>query len=306
MWTRIQYILVYGWVKLLALLPLRALYVLSDVLYFVIYRVIRYRVGVVRANLEASFPGKDGGELLLLERKFYRHFADYAVETLKLAHITLEELQRRARVLNPELLDRLMDGGKPCCLLLMGHFGNWEWFSGSSSRLKDGRLYQIYRPLGNKAVDKLFIRLRTRFGSAGIPKNDTGREVVRLARGKVRSAVIFLADQTPSPGNLHYWTRFLNRDTAILTGAERLARKLDTPVVFLDVRMPERGYYTLELQLIAANPKDTPEHWITEEYARRMERCILRKPEGWLWTHKRWKYKRSDAVEHHGNDRKQG
>lgn len=302
MWTRIQYILIYGWIKIHALLPMRLLYVLSDILYLIIYWVIRYRVPVVRKNLKSSFPDKSEEELKQLEKAFYHHFADYIVETLKLAHISLQELQERAYVQNPELIDKLMDNGHPCCLFLMGHYGNWEWYSGSNSRFKDARLYQIYRPLNNKAVDKIFIHLRTKFGSSGIPKNDTGREVVRLVRNKVRSGVVFLADQTPSPSNLHYWTNFLNQDTSVLTGAERLARKLNTPVVFLDVQMVKRGYYTLEIQLIAENPKETPENWITEEYARRLEKSILRKPEGWLWTHKRWKYKRSDAVIHHGNN----
>lgn len=302
MWTRIQYILIYGWIKIHALLPMRLLYVLSDILYLIIYWVIRYRVPVVRKNLKSSFPDKSEEELKQLEKAFYHHFADYIVETLKLAHISLQELQERAYVQNPELIDKLMDNGYPCCLFLMGHYGNWEWYSGSNSRFKDARLYQIYRPLNNKAVDKIFIHLRTKFGSLGIPKNDTGREVVRLVRNKIRSGVVFLADQTPSPSNLHYWTNFLNQDTSVLTGAERLARKLNTPVVFLDVQMVKRGYYTLEIQLIAENPKETPENWITEEYARRLEKSILRKPEGWLWTHKRWKYKRSDAVIHHGNN----
>ena len=302
MWTRIQYILIYGWIKIHALLPMRLLYVLSDILYLIIYWVIRYRVPVVRKNLKSSFPDKSEEELKQQEKAFYHHFADYIVETLKLAHISLQELQERAYVQNPELIDKLMDNGHPCCLFLMGHYGNWEWYSGSNSRFKDARLYQIYRPLNNKAVDKIFIHLRTKFGSSGIPKNDTGREVVRLVRNKVRSGVVFLADQTPSPSNLHYWTNFLNQDTSVLTGAERLARKLNTPVVFLDVQMVKRGYYTLEIQLITENPKETPENWITEEYARRLEKSILRKPEGWLWTHKRWKYKRSDAVIHHGNN----
>ncbi|WP_251968385.1 lysophospholipid acyltransferase family protein [Parabacteroides sp. AD58] len=302
MWTRIQYILIYGWIKIHALLPMRLLYVLSDFLYLIISWVIRYRVPVVRKNLKSSFPDKSEEELRQLEKAFYHHFADYIVETLKLAHISLQELQERAYVQNPELIDKLMDNGHPCCLFLMGHYGNWEWYSGSNSRFKDARLYQIYRPLNNKAVDKIFIHLRTKFGSLGIPKNDTGREVVRLVRNKVRSGVVFLADQTPSPSNLHYWTNFLNQDTSVLTGAERLARKLNTPVVFLDVQMVKRGYYTLEIQLITENPKETPENWITEEYARCLEKSILRKPEGWLWTHKRWKYKRSDAVIHHGNN----
>ena len=241
MWTRIQYILIYGWIKIHALLPMRLLYVLSDILYLIIYWVIRYRVPVVRKNLKSSFPDKSEEELKQLEKAFYHHFADYIVETLKLAHISLQELQKRAYVQNPELIDKLMDNGHPCCLFLMGHYGNWEWYSGSNSRFKDARLYQIYRPLNNKAVDKIFIHLRTKFGSSGIPKNDTGREVVRLVRNKVRSGVVFLADQTPSPSNLHYWTNFLNQDTSVLTGAERLARKLNTPVVFLDVQMVKRG-----------------------------------------------------------------
>ncbi len=292
------YSLLYIWVKLHALLPMRVLYVLADFLYIIIYRVLRYRLKVVRRNLAASFPEKSEQERRAIERGFYHHFADYIVETLKLAHISLEELQRRAYVQNPEVVDRLMDAGHPCCLLLMGHYGNWEWYSGSTTRFADAVMYQIYRPLNNKAVDKLFIWLRTKFGSRVISKYETGREVVRLQRNKVRSVVIFLADQTPSRQNLHYWTSFLNQDTAILTGAERLARKLDTPVIFLDVQMLRRGYYTVELQLLSESPKETPENWITEEYARRMERSILRNPAGWLWTHKRWKYTRTDAITH--------
>ena len=292
------YSLLYIWVKLHALLPMRVLYVLADFLYIIIYRVLRYRLKVVRRNLAASFPEKSEQERRAIEWGFYHHFADYIVETLKLAHISLEELQRRAYVQNPEVVDRLMDAGHPCCLLLMGHYGNWEWYSGSTTRFADAVMYQIYRPLNNKAVDKLFIWLRTKFGSRVISKYETGREVVRLQRNKVRSVVIFLADQTPSRQNLHYWTSFLNQDTAILTGAERLARKLDTPVIFLDVQMLRRGYYTVELQLLSENPKETPENWITEEYARRMERSILRNPAGWLWTHKRWKYTRTDAITH--------
>lgn len=292
------YSLLYIWVKLHALLPMRVLYALADFLYIIIYRVLRYRLKVVRRNLAASFPEKSEQERRAIERGFYHHFADYIVETLKLAHISLEELQRRAYVQNPEVVDRLMDAGHPCCLLLMGHYGNWEWYSGSTTRFADAVMYQIYRPLNNKAVDKLFIWLRTKFGSRVISKYETGREVVRLQRNKVRSVVIFLADQTPSRQNLHYWTSFLNQDTAILTGAERLARKLDTPVIFLDVQMLRRGYYTVELQLLSESPKETPENWITEEYARRMERSILRNPAGWLWTHKRWKYTRTDAITH--------
>lgn len=294
MWDKIQYALLYSWVKVHALLPMRALYILSDFLYIIVYKIAGYRLKVVRRNMKASFPDKSEKELRQMERDFYHHFTDYIVETIKLAHISLEEVQRRAHLINPELVDRLMDEGHTCCILLMGHYGNWEWFSSASSRFEDSRIYQIYRPLTNKATDRLFTGLRTHFGSYGIKKNDTIRDVIKLKQDKTRSVVIFLADQTPSPNNLHYWTNFLNQDSSILTGPERIACKLNLPVIFLDTKKVKRGYYTVHMELVTKTPKETPEFWITEQYARLMERCILRNPAYWLWTHKRWKYKKTE------------
>ena len=291
MWDKIQYAFLYSWVKVHALLPMRALYVLSDILYVLIYKIAGYRVKVVRRNITASFPDKSKAEWRQLERRFYHHFADYIVETIKLAHISLDEIQQRAYLKNPELVDQLMEKGHTCFILTMGHYGNWEWFSGSTTRFEDSRIYQIYRPLNNKAFDKLFADLRTQFGSFGIKKNDTIRDIIKLKQDKTKSVVIFLADQTPSKANLHYWTEFLHQDTAILTGPERIARKLNLPVIFLDTQKVKRGYYTVDMKLITENPKETPENYITEGYARLLEKMILRDPAYWLWTHKRWKHK---------------
>ena len=291
MWDKIQYAFLYSWVKVHALLPMRALYVLSDILYVLIYKIAGYRVKVVRRNITASFPDKSKAEWRQLERRFYHHFADYIVETIKLAHISLDEIQQRAYLKNPELVDQLMEKGHTCFILTMGHYGNWEWFSGSTTRFEDSRIYQIYRPLNNKAFDKLFADLRTQFGSFGIKKNDTIRDIIKLKQDKTKSVVIFLADQTPSKANLHYWTEFLHQDTAILTGPERIARKLNLPVIFLDTQKVKRGYYTVDMKLITENPKETPENYITKRYARLLEKMILRDPAYWLWTHKRWKHK---------------
>lgn len=294
MFEKITYILLLGWAKANALLPFRVLYLISDFLYFLIYKVIRYRVKVVRRNMKASFPEKNEKELLALEKEFYHHFADYIIETIKLAHISEKEIQKRAYVKNPELIDDLIDKGYSTFIAYMGHYGNWEWYTGSTSRFKDCHIHQIYRPLSNKAVDKLFVYLRTRFGSFGIKKNDAFRDIVRLKQNKVHTLVIFIADQTPSRGNLQYWTSFLNQGSFMLTGAERIARKLNLPVIFLDVQKVKRGYYSLEIKLITETPKETPEYWLTEEYTRIMEKCIMRNPAYWLWTHKRWKYNEND------------
>jgi len=247
--------------------------------------------------MKNSFPEKTDAALKALEKKFYHHFSDYIVETIKLADISLAELKKRAFMENPEVVDKLIDAGHNCVALMMGHYGNWEWYTYSTHNFKDARLYQIYRPLRNKIFDRLFIYIRTRYDSSGIRKNDTMRDIIRLKRGGTKTTVVFLADQTPSKANLHYWTTFLNQDTSILTGTERLARKLDLPVVFLDVQKVKRGYYKMDMQLITSEPNSHPEFWITEEYKRRLEKMILREPAYWLWTHKRWKFKKSDSPE---------
>lgn len=293
--NQLFYYLLLGWAKLHALLPMRILYGLADLLYLLIYRIIRYRVQVVRRNLEASFPDKSPEERRALEKAFYRHFADYIVETIKLAHISEKELQKRAYVKNPELIDEINEKYPGPMVAYMGHYGNWEWYTGSSSLFKDCHIHQIYRPLTNPAVDRLFRYLRTRFGSFGIKKNDAFRDIVRLKQQKTNTLVIFLADQTPSRANLHYWTTFLNQESAILTGAERIACKLNLPVIFLDVQQVKRGYYSLEIKLITEKPKEMPENWLTEQYTRLLEKSILRNPAYWLWSHKRWKYRREEC-----------
>jgi len=293
MGNKIAYALLFVWIKIHALLPMRILYILSDISYVLIYHIVRYRRKVVRNNLVNSFPDKTEKEIIKLERRFYRHFSDYIIETIKLAHISQEELLKRAHIKNPELTFDLIDKGHTCIMLVMGHYGNWEWFSGTQTRFS-GRtnVYNIYRPLTNKAFDRLFIYLRTRFHSRGIKKNDTVREIINLKKSKENSLVLFIADQTPSKANIHYWTRFMNQDSAMLTGPERIAKKLNLPVIFVDTKQVKRGYYTVDFVLLTETPQDTPEFWITEQYTRMMENCIMRDPAYWLWTHKRWKYKR--------------
>ncbi|MDR2915074.1 MAG: lysophospholipid acyltransferase family protein [Tannerella sp.] len=293
MGNKILYAFLFVWVKIHAILPMRVLYILSDIMYFLIYHVARYRRKIVRKNMTNSFPDKTEKEIARLERRFYHHFADYIMETIKLAHISQKELLRRADIRNPELVFELLDKGHTCMIMIMGHYGNWEWFSGATAHFQ-GRatIYQVYRPLKNKAFDRLFIYLRTRFHSHGIKKKDTVRDMITLKRNKTHALLPFLADQTPSKANLHYWTTFMNQDSAILTGPERIAKKLDVPIIFADTQKTKRGYYTVDFKLLTDNAKDTPEFWITEQYTRMMEACILRDPAYWLWTHNRWKYKR--------------
>ena len=216
--------LIYAIWYALSLLPLRALYVISDVLCLLISRVVKYRHRVIWNNLKVSFPEKSEDELRRIERGFYHYFCDYVVETIKLLSISEEELRQRMTFTGTEELNRVLSSGQSCGVYL-GHLGCWEWITSLPFWVPEGvQCAQIYHPLENTAFDKLFLRLRERMGAKSIAMNDTLREVVRLRReGKV-ACIGFISDQKPHWVNIHHWVDFLHHDTPVLTGTERIIR----------------------------------------------------------------------------------
>lgn len=287
---RMIYYIVFALWWLLSLLPLGVLYRLSDGMYFLLYYIIRYRRRLVRKNLCDSFPEKTGSEVVNIEKKFYGWFCDYIIETVKLMSISEKQLKRRMRFENTELVNRYAEEGRACAVYL-GHYCNWEWITSLPLWVGHSAVCgQIYHVLENPAFDALLLKLRSRFGSTCIPMGDTLRRIVKW-RSEGKSFVIgFIADQTPFWNNIHYWTRFLNHEkTAVFTGAERIARKGNFAVFYLDIHMERRGYYVARFKLLTDTPADTSEYEITEMATRELEVSIVRQPHLWLWTHNRWK-----------------
>jgi KDO2-lipid IV(A) lauroyltransferase len=287
----LKYWLIYGLMVFPALLPLRVLYLFSDLLYPLVYHVVGYRKKVVRRNLVYSFPEKTKEEIRSIEKKFYRHFCDFMMESIKQAHISKEEIMMRTELKNPEFLDKWRENGRSI-IMMTGHYANWEWFATLNYRIAPLRLAGIYRQLKNAEMERFFLNIRKSYGAIPIEKEKTLRELIKLRKEKVQIMVAFVSDQTPSVQNIHYWSNFLNQETAMFSGAERIAKMVDYDVVYMDVERVSRGKYVAELKLITENPKDTAEFEITEKYTRLMEETIVREPQYWLWTHKRWKHKR--------------
>lgn len=301
--NKVLYYIIYSWTYLHALLPFRLLYVLSDILYILVYKIIRYRLKVVRINLANSFPEKTDKERQAIEKEFYHHFCDYIVETIKLLHVSNEEIQKRMVFENVDLVKDLAKDGNSV-LLYMGHYCNWEWVPSINLLFDNNKilLAQIYKPLKNKSFDDLFLKIRSRFGSFGIPKYETLRTIVKLRRAKKQILIGFMADQMPSVNNIHYWTNFLNQDSAVFNGVERIAKQTGFSVVYLDLQKIKRGYYKGTIRLISDKPLEEPENKITDTYIRYIEQTILKDPAYWLWTHKRWKKSRKeveDIQQHH-------
>ena len=290
----ILYFPLYFYFWLHALLPLKILYILSDILFFPMFYIVRYRRKLVYQNMKDSFPEKSEKEIRRMEKAFYHHFCDYIVETIKLLHISDKETRKRVKFHNTEALQEIVDNGGSC-LMLLGHYGNWEFVPSVTLWMRKGSVIfaQIYRPLKNKWFDRFFIKLRGRYHSECIAKQDTLRSILRYKSSGRPSITGFMADQTPSPANIHHWVNFLNHDTPVFTGVEKIAHKVGFSVFYFDVEKIKRGYYSVTIREISKNPKETEEFEITNKYMEMMETTILRAPEYWLWTHNRWKHKRS-------------
>ena len=292
----LYYIVLTVW-YLLSLLPLRLLYVLSDCLFVLIYYVIGYRKKVVRENLSSSFPEKSAEELRKVERGFYHFFCDYLVESLKMMTISSEQQKKRMQFEGVELIEQCVKEGQSVAMYL-GHYCNWEWVSSFPLWLTEKvQCGQIYHPIENKDFDRLFLRSRQRQGALCIPMQDTLRKILEFRRAGHPIVVGYIADQKPHWVNIHHWVDFLHHDTPVLTGTERIVRKVNHAVVYLDMQRVRRGYYKGVLHLITREPGKLAEFELTDIYYRYLEASIRRAPEFWLWSHKRWARTRQEFNE---------
>jgi KDO2-lipid IV(A) lauroyltransferase len=291
---RIVYYLVLPFIYLLALIPYPFFYGFSDIMFFFLYVVFGYRKKVVMQNLRNSFPEKTEAELNKIMAAYYRYLCDITLETFKTLIITKQAALERCKM-KPEAIvefKKYFNKGRSV-IIVMGHFGNWEWGGNTFSLTFKEQLYVIYHPLNNPLFNKLICDMRMRFGSKLIDMKNTFKDMVRN-RAEV-NATAFIADQTPHPENAH-WTTFLNQDTPVFKGTEKIAQKMNYPIIYLTINRLKRGFYEMSAETLFDNPKDTAEGEITEAHTKRLEKDIIAQPEIWLWSHRRWKHKKPTAV----------
>jgi KDO2-lipid IV(A) lauroyltransferase len=286
----IGYYLFYGLNWIITLLPLPVLYIFSDFLYLILYNVVGYRRKVVATNLRNSFPEKTDTELKIIEKKFYRHLADIIIETLKSTHLTKANQKKRFTYSNLEIIDKLREE-KRDIIAVLGHYNNWEWPTLLPYYLKYKTII-IYKPLQNKYFNNFVNNNRSKDGIVLTPTSQVIREIINYRRNNINTVSVFITDQIPAMGDIKYWTTFLNQDTAVFTGASKIASKYDMAIVFFHVQKVKRGYYNLDIELLFDHTEGLSEEVITEKHVRRLEEIIREKPENWIWSHRRWKHKK--------------
>lgn len=285
-------LLIYAVAYLHALLPFKVLYFISDILYVIIYHVVGYRRKLVRKNLKNAFPEKSEKSIVKIEKKFYRHLCDYFVETIKTLRLTDEEMRKRMKFENPEMIERLTSNGKSC-IVSLGHYCNWEWVTSIGLNLNsDTNLGLVYKKLHSKAFDQLFRKIRGHFGAIPIEMKSVIRQMIRAQNQKEILVIGFLNDQRPALSQEKYWTLFMNQQTPVQVGMEKIARRLGNSVVYLDIEKVKRGYYVGKFFVISPDASEDPEFSIMERYVRKLEESILKEPAYYLWSHNRWKFKK--------------
>lgn len=268
-------------------LPLPVLYLLSDFLFFISYRVIKYRRKVVWKNLTNSFPEKSVVELRKIERNFYSNLCDYAIETLKLLTISEEELRRRMVYKNTDLVEKYVKENQSV-IYLASHQFNWEWLLAAGPFYLHPKIDFVYQPQSSDFFNHFSLVTRTRFGTYPIKRAEVAREAIK--RKNLIRGVAIVCDQFPGlDRDKRFWTQFLNQDTAFFQAINQLGILTQYPVMFGAVKKTKRGYYETEMILISTPPYAKDDTTIVENYIRTTEINIRKQPESWLWSHDRWK-----------------
>jgi len=284
----IAYILLYPFLWLISILPFRVLYIISDVIYILIYHILGYRKKVVNSNLHLAFPDKTDDEIKTIRKKFYHHLCDMLLESIKSITISEAEMKKRYVFKNVEAVHKLEKENKSI-VLFMGHYASWEWVFILQKHVNHIG-YAVYKQLSNKYFDALVKRIRAKYNSYLITTKETFPTLIQAKQDNQLTLNGFVFDQSPKLDKAIHWQNFMGKKVPVHVGAEILAKRLDMATLFLKVKKIKRGYYEATIMDIIKDPKSIEDFKITDAYLKHVEEEILEAPEFYLWTHKRWKH----------------
>ncbi len=259
---------------------------MAALLYYPLYYLVGYRKKVVRENLSRSFPEKTLKEILEIEKTFFKYFVNLVFEIIKMASISKSQLKKRVKFNNLQQIEAYFSKGESV-LACTGHYGNWEMCMLALGLNITAKPYVIYKPLSNAIFENWFYRFRTRFGNAFVAMRQTLRMVI--ATKNEPTMFCFASDQTPVREETQYSLQFLNQDTAVLLGLEKIALQTNRPVFYFDVISVKKGYYEVNCVPLCLEPKASQGHQITDLLFEFLAKSIKKDPAYWLWSHRRWK-----------------
>ena len=281
--------------KIISVLPFWMIYGIADFFYLVVRYAVGYRKKVILDNLRHSFPEKGEQEIRKIMNRYYRHFCDFSLETIKLHSMSEKQMDKRLKVTGLDLAQQYAAEGRS--IMLLGfHYNNWEWCSSIQTKSAH-KLLMIVNPIrGNMAFEKYIEYSRSKWGGESVPVHKSARTAIEYVRRGEPAVLWLAADQTP-PANSPFWTLFLNREAPFFTGPEKIAIKTNQPIFFLHLKKLKRGHYEAHFTQLIDDPSKVESKDILLTYIRKMEEVIRETPEYYLWSHRRWKHTRPEGIE---------
>lgn len=287
---RLVFWLTYPFLFLISKLPFPAFYVVSDVIFFFVYYIFRYRRETVSENLYLVFPKKSPEKIRIIEKKFYRHMVDMFLEMVKSISISNEELKKRFTFTNLEEIDKIRAMDKSI-ILACGHYASFEWMNALQLYGYDYRGFGVYKKIKNPYFDKMARDIRGRFQGELIPTTKATKTITEYQKRGILGVYAMVADQSPKIGRAKAWTDFMGITVPVFMGTEILSRELGMAVVYLHVEKVKRGFYEATFKTLSYEPATEEPFYITKKYYEELEQQLYAAPEYYLWTHKRWKHR---------------
>lgn len=274
------------------------MHLLSEIVFVVVYHLVRYRRKVTRTNFANAYPSLSKKERVKIERAYYHHICDLLIEGLYNLYARPRSIMKRYHFANRQLVNRYYEQGKSV-ILLSSHYNNWEYMITSLNYQLMHHGVGVGKPLDDRLVANYITRRRSRFGTEIVDQTNVRQTMEYYKQHHVPIAYMMLSDQSPSNEHKSYWTTFMHQETPFLYGAEYFARKYDMPVIYYEVAKVSRGHYEVTFSLLCDKPNDVPQYTIVSRYVQRLNDTINAAPQYWLWSHKRWKRKRPADVPLH-------
>jgi Kdo2-lipid IVA lauroyltransferase/acyltransferase len=281
-----------GFSWFLSIVPEFILYGIADFFYVVLYYIVGYRRNTVYTNLTNSFPDKPESEIKQITKKFYHQLSDIFIENIAIFKMSQKRVLRMVKLEETDIYKKLYNNNKSI-IGVTAHYSNWEVFL-TLPEIVPHTVFGVYKPLKNTLFDKEFYKMREKFGAVPITMNDTFKTILKLHKENKLTFLGLIADQRPIKINKKYWTTFLNQETAVYLGPEKIAQKLNHAIIFTYLEKIKRGRYIIKTKLLFDDVSQCKEYEITETHLRFLEKLIIENPENYLWTHKRWKFKKGD------------
>ncbi|SDG57151.1 lysophospholipid acyltransferase family protein [Psychroflexus sediminis] len=285
------YVLIYPFLWLISKLPFQLIYLLSDLVYVLVYNLFAYRKKVVMDNLKLAFPDYSKSEHEAIAKKFYKHLCDMIFESIKSISMSKAEVEKRFKFENLSVFSDLERKNKSA-IIILGHYGNWEWIFILQTFINH-KGYGVYKQLKNKYFDRLVKRIRAKYDTYLITTKETVHVLNKVTAKGELTVSGFISDQSPKKDKAFHWQEFMGVEVPVYTGAEMLAKRLDHAVVYARISKLKRGYYKCQFELITDEPKSIPNYEITDHFLKLLEEQIREEPAYYLWTHKRWKHRKT-------------